>query len=159
MQLSFCVWMYVNWCLVSFVCVQEVRYAASHASVLLGSNEVLSGDAVLCTLPLGVLKRPKQGMGVEFVPPLPDWKTKAIDRLGFGLLNKVAIQFAEPFWDPETDFFGYTHDSENERYGWARLDLIPNVAQRRILLVLESEARERRGRANGIGVGRERVFN
>lgn len=44
-------------------------------------------DAVLCTLPLGVLKQ--QPPAVQFVPPLPEWKTSAIQRMGFGNLNKV----------------------------------------------------------------------
>lgn len=49
-------------------------------------------DAVLCTLPLGVLKQ--QPPAVQFVPPLPEWKTSAIQRMGFGNLNKVTFQFA-----------------------------------------------------------------
>lgn len=44
-------------------------------------------DAVLCTLPLGVLKQ--QPPAVQFVPPLPEWKTSAVQRMGFGNLNKV----------------------------------------------------------------------
>lgn len=44
-------------------------------------------DAVLCTLPLGVMKQ--QPPAVQFVPPLPEWKTAAIQRMGFGNLNKV----------------------------------------------------------------------
>lgn len=46
-------------------------------------------DAVLCTLPLGVLKQ--QPPAVQFVPPLPEWKTSAIQRMGFGNLNKVIL--------------------------------------------------------------------
>lgn len=46
-------------------------------------------DAVLCTLPLGVLKQ--QPPAVQFVPPLPEWKTSAIQRMGFGNLNKVGL--------------------------------------------------------------------
>lgn len=46
-------------------------------------------DAVLCTLPLGVLKQ--QPPAVQFVPPLPEWKTSAIQRMGFGNLNKVGF--------------------------------------------------------------------
>lgn len=46
-------------------------------------------DAVLCTLPLGVLKQ--QPPAVQFVPPLPEWKTSAIQRMGFGNLNKVLM--------------------------------------------------------------------
>lgn len=50
-------------------------------------------DAVLCTLPLGVMKQ--QPPAVQFVPPLPEWKTAAIQRMGFGNLNKVWIILLE----------------------------------------------------------------
>lgn len=50
-------------------------------------------DAVLCTLPLGVLKQ--QPPAVQFVPPLPEWKTAAIQRMGFGNLNKVGLSILQ----------------------------------------------------------------
>ncbi|MBN3285434.1 KDM1A demethylase, partial [Polyodon spathula] len=31
----------------------------------------------------------QQPPAVQFVPPLPEWKTSAIQRMGFGNLNKV----------------------------------------------------------------------
>jgi hypothetical protein len=40
---------------------------------------------------------------------LPDWKQGAIQRLGFGLLNKVALLFPVVFWEKTTDFFGHTN--------------------------------------------------
>ena len=52
-------------------------------------------DAVLCTLPLGVLKQAiaQNSAGlpntVTFSPALPDWKIESIKRLGYGNLNKV----------------------------------------------------------------------
>ncbi len=48
--------------------------------------EVDKADAVLVTIPLGVLKECAMTM---FEPKLPDWKLEAIQRLGFGNLNKV----------------------------------------------------------------------
>ena len=39
------------------------------------------------TIPLGCLKA---GM-ITFQPALPDWKASAIQKLGFGNLNKVLI--------------------------------------------------------------------
>ena len=66
------------------------------------------GDLVLCTLPLGVLKEAvkigKEGKDFEptamttlkapsFNPPLPQWKCEAIERAGFGTLNKVCHHF------------------------------------------------------------------
>lgn len=55
-------------------------------------------DAVLCTLPLGVLKQ--QPPAVQFVPPLPEWKTSAIQRMGFGNLNKVVLSVCAAFLNP-----------------------------------------------------------
>jgi hypothetical protein len=53
---------------------------------------------------------------MEFTPKLPDWKTSAIQRLGFGLLNKVALLFPETFWPKTTDFFGHTHQGMKHSY-------------------------------------------
>lgn len=57
------------------------------------SPQTLKADAVLCTLPLGVLKEcVRSGSSLNspvFTPPLPDWKSAAIQRMGFGNLNKV----------------------------------------------------------------------
>ena len=61
------------------------------------SSGTLRADAVVVTLPLGVLQLMPDEGGVLFSPPLPDEKQQAIRRLGFGLLNKVAFFFTEPF--------------------------------------------------------------
>lgn len=50
-----------------------------------GCASIFRGDAVIITAPLGVLK----AGALTFHPPLPEWKTQAINNLGFGLLNKV----------------------------------------------------------------------
>ncbi|KAF3651064.1 putative beta-glucosidase 18-like [Capsicum annuum] len=64
---------------------------------------------VLCTVPLWVLQR----RSIRFEPELPEQKLEAIDRLGFGLLNKVAMAFPHLFWGEDLDNFGclnrYSH--------------------------------------------------
>ena len=70
------------------------------------SSGVMKADAVVCTLPLGVLQLDPEKGGVLFSPPLPPPKQAAISRLGFGVLNKVALFFDTPFWEHSTDFFG-----------------------------------------------------
>lgn len=55
--------------------------------------ETVNADVCLCTLPLGVLKNslkdPSDATSLSFKPDLPKWKMDAIDRVGFGNLNKV----------------------------------------------------------------------
>lgn len=49
-------------------------------------GDVIDADEVVVTAPLGVLKSDT----IDFDPPLPSWKQGALDRMGFGLLNKVS---------------------------------------------------------------------
>ncbi|KAI5798997.1 flavin-containing amine oxidoreductase-domain containing protein [Geopyxis carbonaria] len=86
--------------------VKKVTYASDVCTVLCENGQVIAADQVVVTLPLGVLK----AQGVEFDPPLPDWKTGAIERLGYGLLNKVVLVYEEPFWDIENDMVGLLRD-------------------------------------------------
>ena len=59
-----------------------------------GGGEGLQADAVLITVPLGVLK----AGAVKFAPPLPPWKKEATSRLGFGPMEKVVLLFSRRFW-------------------------------------------------------------
>lgn len=87
--------------------VQSIRYGVDGVMVYAGGQE-FRGDMVLCTVPLGVLKKGT----IEFVPELPQRKKDAIQRLGYGLLNKVAMLFPHNFWGGEIDTFGHlTEDS------------------------------------------------
>ena len=49
---------------------------------------------MVVTVPLGVLKRDV----LWFSPALPPGRRAAIERLGFGRYEKVALRFDEPFW-------------------------------------------------------------
>ncbi|XP_006661993.1 lysine-specific histone demethylase 1 homolog 3 [Oryza brachyantha] len=69
------------------------------------------GDAVLITVPLGCLK----AQTIKFSPSLPDWKLSSIDRLGFGILNKIVLEFPEVFWDDNVDYFGATAEETDLR--------------------------------------------
>jgi monoamine oxidase len=56
---------------------------------------------VLVTVPLGCLKKST----IEFLPCLPTWKQDAIDRMGFGLSNKIFLQFPRIFWNRQWSMF------------------------------------------------------
>ena len=54
-------------------------------SIECAGESAIEADQIIITTPLGVLK---EG-AIEFEPPLPAWKNDCIERIGFGLLNKV----------------------------------------------------------------------
>ncbi|KAK1309590.1 hypothetical protein QJS10_CPA09g01423 [Acorus calamus] len=74
-------------------------------------GQVFAADMVLCTVSLGVLKK----KCIQFVPELPVRKLEAIQRLGFGLLNKVAMLFPRVFWGEDLDTFGHLNEEESRR--------------------------------------------
>ncbi|KAL6511829.1 hypothetical protein OROGR_021426 [Orobanche gracilis] len=80
-------------------------------TVSTSNGKEFSGDAVLVTVPLGCLK----AENINFSPPLPQWKYLSIKRLGFGILNKVVLEFPEVFWDDTIDYFGATAGDRDQR--------------------------------------------
>jgi monoamine oxidase len=58
---------------------------------------------VVCTVPLGVLKRNV----IDFQPPLPKKITDAIESMGFGTLNKIVLLFEDVFWDKDAVWFSF----------------------------------------------------
>lgn len=82
--------------------VRKCNYSATGVELVVSNaknntnQQTLKADAVLCTLPLGVLKECIKGNGlncVQFSPSLPEWKSSAVQRMGFGNLNKVCLCF------------------------------------------------------------------
>ncbi|OLQ06107.1 Spermine oxidase [Symbiodinium microadriaticum] len=64
------------------------------------SSEVcLHADQVVVTTSLGVLKDSvASGRPLCFEPPLPEPKRAAIERLGFGTVDKVLLLYEQPWW-------------------------------------------------------------
>ncbi|XP_048577779.1 lysine-specific histone demethylase 1A isoform X2 [Nematostella vectensis] len=101
--------------------VRHVRYSRGGVEVVTQSTnkssitttQTFKADAVLITLPLGVLKA--NPAAVQFHPPLPEWKMAAVHRMGFGNLNKVVLCFDRIFWDPNTNLFGHVNGTTHTR--------------------------------------------
>ncbi|XP_010449809.1 PREDICTED: lysine-specific histone demethylase 1 homolog 3 isoform X2 [Camelina sativa] len=100
--------------------VSEVSYASDVSAVHNSKHKVrvstsngceYFGDAVLVTVPLGCLKAET----IKFSPSLPDWKYSSIKQLGFGVLNKVVLEFPKVFWDDSVDYFGATAEETDLR--------------------------------------------
>ncbi|RTG85995.1 lysine-specific histone demethylase 1A [Schistosoma bovis] len=114
-------------------------------------------DALICTLPLGILKEIIQQdnettmhqsqittnessnncltklVVPRFEPRLPDWKISAIQRLGFGVLNKVVLIFEKSFWDRSHNLFGHVNESTNSR---GELFLFWSITDKPVLIAL-----------------------
>ena len=94
--------------------------------VMTASGERFEADAVVVTLPVGVLQKQNNiddqdyhasklsvpakdtllQPGVRFIPQLPQWKRRAIGSLASGTYKKVWLEFAKEdvFWDLESPF-------------------------------------------------------
>ncbi|XP_024939022.1 lysine-specific histone demethylase 1A, partial [Cephus cinctus] len=119
---------------------RAIRYGANGVEVWAApsrsphtAHTVYKADAVLVTLPLGVLKASAPPSAVAFNPPLPDWKAQAIQRLGFGNLNKVVLCFERIFWDPTANLFGHVGSTTASR---GELFLFWNLYKAPVLLAL-----------------------
>jgi monoamine oxidase len=88
--------------------VKKIRWEPGHVEVVAqtpaGLN-VFHGDAVVVTVPLGVLKE----RAIAFEPELAD-KEDAINGLEMGAVVKVTLQFRSQFWPREN--FGFVHSDE-----------------------------------------------
>lgn len=58
-------------------------------------GEEFPADYVIVTVSLGVLKQHHTKL---FCPGLPAEKVDAINKLGFGHVNKIFLEYARPFW-------------------------------------------------------------
>ncbi|KAF4967764.1 hypothetical protein FSARC_4738 [Fusarium sarcochroum] len=79
------------------------------AAIECEDGSVVDADAVVCTIPLGVLKQ----NNITFNPPLPSWKTNVVGRLGFGILNKVVLVYDKIFWEHDRHIFGVLREASN----------------------------------------------
>lgn len=68
------------------------------------STETTTASHVICTLPLGVLRSLPPTF---FSPPLPPRRRSSLDKLGFGLLNKVILSYEAPFWPSDPTWFQF----------------------------------------------------
>ena len=83
--------------------VTKVTYNAEEDGVIIETSTAspIVADAVLVTVPLGVLKN----NDIEFVPNLPENIQGSIDRLGFGIFNKVWLTFDDEYFNDQYMYF------------------------------------------------------
>jgi monoamine oxidase len=88
--------------------VVSIESAETLITVTTATGLQLHADAVVVTLPLGVLK----ANVVEFLPPLPTPQFEAISKLALGQKCKVYVQFASRWWGDAQKIWVYPHAHE-----------------------------------------------
>lgn len=68
--------------------------SGDNVKIICDDGSVYYADHVICTTPLGVLK---ETSGVLFEPALPQFKLESIDRLLFGTVDKIFLEYDRPF--------------------------------------------------------------
>lgn len=66
-----------------------------------------SADRCVVTVPLPILQRKR----IAFDPTLPTRMSTSLGRLGMGLLDKVVLRFAKPFWPAGVQVLGVADDA------------------------------------------------
>jgi monoamine oxidase len=82
--------------------VQAIHYAPHNNTphVITTNGEKYSAKSVLCTVPLGVLKK----KAIHFFPELSHEKQRLIKHLKIGFHNKVILEFEKAFWPKDAHF-------------------------------------------------------
>ncbi|NMM44967.1 NAD(P)-binding protein [Rhodospirillaceae bacterium KN72] len=93
--------------------VTGITYGGDGVTVTTDKGPV-TGDFVICSVPLGVLKKNV----IAFDPPLPASYQKSIDKVGFGSVTKLALKFEEPFWDTDVQYFGMMTEPKGRWNYW-----------------------------------------
>lgn len=91
---------------------QNININESEKSIILtlsDERQILT-KCVIITCSLGHLKENYQNM---FVPPLPYNYTLGIECLGFGLINKIFLDFGQSWWKPDTKGFQFIWHKNN----------------------------------------------
>lgn len=82
--------------------VVGVTYSSTGVTVST-AERTYSADRVIVTVPLGILKRSE----IEFSPPLPESKQRALSSLKMGVLDKTYFRFPQVFWQNQKERVGY----------------------------------------------------
>ncbi|MFZ1755849.1 MAG: FAD-dependent oxidoreductase, partial [Caldilineaceae bacterium] len=93
------------------VVVQRIGYSKMGVTVATSQGD-FSAQRVIVTVPLGVLKA---GV-IDFAPALPMAKQAAIQRIGFGNYEKLALRFPHIFWPTGPHRFNYLSDVDPPLY-------------------------------------------
>ncbi|XP_032226240.2 lysine-specific histone demethylase 1B-like [Nematostella vectensis] len=94
--------------------VTNIDYSGEKVLLKTADGNTQHCDMIIVTLPLAVLK----AGNVKFNPPISTTKSRAIEKLGAGLIEKVIMKFSRNFWRGHlgpANFFGRIPSDSNAR--------------------------------------------
>ncbi|KAL9652010.1 hypothetical protein ABK040_000351 [Willaertia magna] len=103
--------------------VCEIKYLEEleQIEVVTRSGLTVTCDYCICTAPLGVLRQKEPTVSsINFTPKLSEEKQEALGHIGFGLLDKVILQFEKRFWgESESGMFFMSENYNNNPIAWS----------------------------------------
>ncbi|XP_010114831.1 PREDICTED: lysine-specific histone demethylase 1B isoform X2 [Chlamydotis macqueenii] len=120
--------------------VQSIDYSGEEVQVTTADGTVWTTQKVLVTVPLALLQK----NAIQFNPPLSEKKIKAINSLGAGVIEKIALEFPYRFWDSKiqgADFFGHVPPNSSQRGLFSVFyDMDPESKQSILMSVVTGDA-------------------
>ncbi|KAL1188935.1 Polyamine oxidase 1 [Cardamine amara subsp. amara] len=100
--------------------VREIQQSKNGVVVKTEDGSVYEANYVIVSASIGVL----QSNLLSFQPPLPRWKTEAIQKCDVMVYTKIFLKFAHCFWPcgPGQEFFIYAHEQRGYFTFWQHME-------------------------------------
>ncbi|KAL5540159.1 hypothetical protein UlMin_044038 [Ulmus minor] len=100
--------------------VREIQHSRNGVTVITEDGSVYEANYVVLSASLGVLKSDL----ISFSPPLPRWKTEAIEQCEVMVYTKIFLKFPYKFWPcgPGKEFFIYAHERRGYYTFWQHME-------------------------------------
>ncbi|CAB4268146.1 unnamed protein product [Prunus armeniaca] len=100
--------------------VRELQHSSNSVTVMTEDGCVFEANYVILSVSIGVL----QSDLIAFNPPLPRWKTEAIQKCDVVVYTKIFLKFPSKFWPcgPGKEFFVYAHERRGYYTFWQHLE-------------------------------------
>ncbi|KAK9913051.1 hypothetical protein M0R45_036877 [Rubus argutus] len=100
--------------------VRELKHSRDGVTVMTEDGCVYEANYVILSVSIGVL----QSHLISFSPPLPRWKTEAIEKLDVMVYTKIFLKFPRKFWPcgPGKEFFIYAHERRGYYTFWQHME-------------------------------------
>ncbi|BFG20268.1 hypothetical protein CerSpe_065420 [Prunus speciosa] len=100
--------------------VRELQHSRNGVTVMTEDGCVYEANYVILSVSIGVL----QSDLIAFNPPLPRWKTEAIQKCDVIVYTKIFLKFPCKFWPcgPGKEFFIYAHERRGYYTFWQHME-------------------------------------